>query len=169
MADVSTFEDVNLPADTVWNVIGDFGGIRKWAVLVQSESVEDTAAGKVRTLIMPENRVVKERLAAKSQYSYTYTMVDRPEMADYRSTVAVIPLDSSHSRIELIMHLSPSEGQTDDDITARYTRNLRGNLRAMKKALRFSSAAARGPRGQRRKSAPLRSTVRTSAFHSIRP
>ena len=135
MADVSTFEDVNLPADTVWNVIGDFGGIRKWAVLVQSESVEDTAAGKVRTLIMPENRVVKERLAAQSQYSYTYTMVDRPEMADYRSTVAVIPLDSDHSRIELIMHLSPSEGQTDEDITARYTRNLRGNLRAMKKAL----------------------------------
>jgi hypothetical protein len=135
MADVSTFEDVNLPADTVWNVIGDFGGIRKWAVLVQSESVEDTASGKVRTLVMPENRVVKERLAAQSQYSYTYTMVDRPEMADYRSTVAVIPLDSGNSRIQLIMHLSPSEGQTDDDITARYTRNLRGNLRAMKKAL----------------------------------
>jgi hypothetical protein len=135
MADVSTFEDVNLPADTVWNVIGDFGGIRNWAVLVQSESVEDTATGKVRTLVMPENRVVKERLAAQSQYSYTYTMVERPEMADYRSTVAVIPLDSGHSRIELIMHLSPSEGQTDEDITARYTRNLRGNLRAMKKAL----------------------------------
>ncbi len=135
MADISTFEDVNLPADTVWNVIGDFGGIRKWAVLVQSESVEDTPSGKVRTLNMPENRVVKERLAAQSQYSYTYTMIDRPEMADYRSTVAVIPLDDTHSRIELIMHLSPSEGQTDEDITARYTRNLRGNLRAMKKAL----------------------------------
>jgi hypothetical protein len=135
MADVSTFEDVNLPADTVWNVIGDFGGIRKWAVLVQSESVEDTPAGKIRTLVMPENRVVKERLAAQSQYAYTYTMVDRPEMADYRSTVAVIPLDDSHSRIELIVHLSPSEGLTDEDITARHTRNLRGNLRAMKKAL----------------------------------
>jgi hypothetical protein len=135
MADVSTFEDVNLPADAVWSVIGDFAGIRKWAVLVQSESVEDTPAGKVRTLIMPENRVVKERLAAQSQYSYTYTMLDRPEMADYRSTVAVIPLDPTHSRIELIMHLSPSAGQTDEDVTTRYTRNLRGNLRAMKKAL----------------------------------
>ena len=135
MADVSTFEDVALSADKVWAVIGDFGGIRKWAVLVQSESVEDTPSGKIRTLNMPENRVVKERLAAQSQYSYTYTMVDRPEMADYRSTVAVIPLDQTHSRIELIMHLSPSEGQTDEDITARYTRNLRGNLRAMKKAL----------------------------------
>jgi hypothetical protein len=97
--------------------------------------VEDTPAGKVRTLMMPENRVVKELLAAQSQYSYTYTMIDRPEMADYRSTIAVIPLGATHSRIELFMHLSPSPGQTDEDITARYTRNLRGNLRAMKKAL----------------------------------
>ena len=135
MADISTFEDVSLPADKVWDVIGDFGGIRKWALLVQGETVEDTPLGKVRTLTMPENRVVKERLAAQSQYAYTYTMIDRPEMADYRSTVAVIPLDAGTSRIALIVHLSASEGQTDEDITARYTRNLRGNLRAMKKAL----------------------------------
>ena len=56
-------------------------------------------------------------------------------MADYRSTVAVIPLDATTSRITLIMHLSPSEGMSDEDITTRYTRNLRGNPRAMKKAL----------------------------------
>jgi len=135
MADVSLFEDVALPAEKVWSVIGDFGGIRKWAVLVQAESVEETPRGKVRTLSMPENRTVKELLATSSQYSYTYTMLDRPEMADYRSTVAVIPLDDLHSRIELIVHLSASEGTTDADIEARYSRNLRGNMRAMKKAL----------------------------------
>ena len=135
MTDVSTFEDIDLPAETVWSVIGDFGGIRKWAVLVKSEAVEDTTAGKIRTLVMPEDRVVKERLVVQSQFSYTYAMVDRPEMADYRSTVAVVPLDENHCRIELIMHMTPPEGQTDDEITARYTRNLRGNLRAMKKAL----------------------------------
>jgi Polyketide cyclase / dehydrase and lipid transport len=135
MADVSTFEDIKLPADTVWSVIGDFGGIRKWAVLVKGESVEDTTSGKVRTLLMPEDRVVKERLVVQSRYSYTYAMVDRPEMADYRSTVAVVPLDDNNCRICLIMHMTPPEGQTDDEIIARYTRNLRGNLRAMKKAL----------------------------------
>lgn len=135
MADVSHHEDVPLPADKVWPVIGDFAGIRKWAVLVQGESVENTPSGKVRTLQMPENRVVKELLACESQYSYTYTMVDRPEMKDYRSTVAVVPLDAQTSRITLIVHMSPSEGQTDEDITARYTRSLRGNLKAMKKAL----------------------------------
>jgi hypothetical protein len=135
MADVSTFEDIEMPADAVWKLIGDFGGIRKWAVLVQSESVVDTPSGKVRTLVMPEDRIVKERLVVESQYSYTYAMVDRPEMADYRSTVAVVPLDDNHCRIELIMHMTPAEGQTDEEITTRYTRNLRGNLRAMKKAL----------------------------------
>jgi hypothetical protein len=135
MTDVSSFEDIDMPADAVWGVIGDFGGIRKWAVLVQSESVEDTPSGKVRTLVMPEDRVVKERLVVQSQYSYTYSMLDRPDMADHRSTVAVVPLDDKHSRIELIVHITPAEGQTEEEITARYTRNLRGNLRAMKKAL----------------------------------
>jgi Polyketide cyclase / dehydrase and lipid transport len=135
MADVSTFEDVPMPADAVWRVIGDFGGIRKWAVLVTNESIEDTPSGKVRTLVMPEDRVVKERLVVQSEYSYTYAMLDRPEMADYRSTVAVVPLDDTQCRITLIMHMTPAAGQTEEEVTERYTRNLRGNLRAMKKAL----------------------------------
>ncbi len=139
MAVVSTYEDVALPADKIWGVIGDFSAIRKWAVLVKSETVEETPAGKVRSLVMPDDRVVKERLAASSQYSYTYTMLDRPEMADYRSTVAVIPLDANNSRIELIVSLSPSGDLTDEAITERYTKNLRGNLRAMKKALGLPS------------------------------
>ena len=139
MAVVSTYEDVALPADKIWSVIGDFSAIRKWAVLVKSETVEETPAGKVRSLVMPDDRVVKELLAASSQYGYTYTMLERPEMADYRSTVAVIPLDANNSRIELIVRLSASGDTTEEQITERYTKNLRGNLRAMKKALGLPS------------------------------
>ena len=139
MAIVSNHEDVALPADKVWNVIGDFAAIRKWAVLVKSETVEETPAGKVRSLVMPDDRVVKELLAASSQYAYTYTMLDRPEMADYRATVAVIPLDANNSRIELIVRLSASGDTTEEQITERYSKNLRGNLRAMKKALGLPS------------------------------
>ena len=78
---------------------------------------------------------MKERLVVQSEYSYTYAMVGRADMADYRSTVAVVPLDENHCRIVLIVHTTPAEGQTKEEITARYNRNLRGNLRAMKKAL----------------------------------
>jgi hypothetical protein len=135
MADVTNFEDVPLPVDQVWSVIGEFGGIRKWAVLVQGETIEDTPAGKVRTLQMPENRVVKELLVCQSQYSYTYSMVDRPEMPGYRSTVAAIPLDAKTTRILLTMHMDTADQAGEEEVTARYTRSLRGNLRAMKKAL----------------------------------
>ena len=134
MADITNFEDVPLPADKIWSVIGDFGGIRKWAVLVQGETVEDTPAGKVRTLQMPEGRVVKELLLASSQYAYTYAMVDRPEMPGYRSTVAAVPLDANTTRITLIVHMDTTEAN-EEEVVARYTRSLRGNLRAMKKAL----------------------------------
>jgi hypothetical protein len=33
-----------------------------WAVLVKRGSVEDTPSGKVRTLVMPEDSIVKKRL-----------------------------------------------------------------------------------------------------------
>jgi hypothetical protein len=62
-ADISNFEDVPLPADKVWSVIGDFSGIRKWAVLVEAETTEDTPAGKVRTLNLLKGRVVSKRIA----------------------------------------------------------------------------------------------------------
>jgi hypothetical protein len=64
-------------------------------------------------------------------------MVDRPKVTDYRSTAAVAPRDDKHSQIALITHMTPAEGQTDEEITARYTRSLSGNLREMKKAHRL--------------------------------
>lgn len=138
MVDVTIFEDVGLPADDVWRVIGDFTHIRKWALAVESETVAETVDGTVRTLVMPGGTVVKEALALSSEYSYTYTMVDRPELSDYRGTVAVIPLDESHCRIELIVHLATTPEQSDEDVRTGYEKFLSGNLKAMKKALQLS-------------------------------
>ena len=135
MADVTVQEDVALPAQQVWDVIGDFGGMRRWAVVVEDERVEEGPDGPVRVLTMPGGNVVREALVLSSQYSYTYSMLDRPEMGDYRGTVAVIPLDASTSRIVLVTHMSPTAELTEDAITQRYTKFLGGNLKAMKRAL----------------------------------
>lgn len=133
MADVTTYEDVAVPADRVWDVIGDFANIRKWAVAIQDQKPGEDSGRRVRTLTMPDGSEVKEEMVVSSQYSYTYSVLDRP--TDYRSTIAVIPLDASSSRIELIVHVDASGGETDEDLTAKYTRFARGNLKAMKKAL----------------------------------
>jgi hypothetical protein len=135
MADVTSFEDVPLPADKVWSVIGDFAGIRKWAVLVQNETIEETPAGKVRVLTMGNGATVRELLVTSSDYSYTYTMADHPDTGDYRSTVAAIPVDESVTRIELILHATPGADQTEEGLVDRYTKFGRGNIKAMKKAL----------------------------------
>jgi hypothetical protein len=42
---------------------------------------------------------------------------------------------TAYCGIALILHMTPAEGQTDGEITTRYTRNLHGNLLAMKKTL----------------------------------
>jgi len=134
MADLTDYADVDLPAQRVWDVIGDFAAISKWATIIQGEHTEDTPDGRVRTLTMGPDRTVREREVVSSQFSYTYTMLDRPPTFEYRSTIAVIPLDASHSRIQLVLHVVDPE--TDDSaLTERYTKFLRGNLKAMRAAL----------------------------------
>jgi uncharacterized protein YndB with AHSA1/START domain len=134
MADLTDHADVDLPAQQVWDVIGDFAAISKWAPRIQGQTTEDTPDGRVRTLPMGPDRVVRELEVVTSQFSYTYGMLDRAPTYEYRSTVAVIPLDKGRSRILLDLHVVDPE--TDDSaLTERYTKFLRGNLKAMRTAL----------------------------------
>lgn len=123
------------PADAVWAVIGDFSGMKKWAPIVEAESTETTPQGKVRTLTLG-GRVVKELLADEGPHHYTYTL-DRPDMAIYRSTVAVRPLDAG-SMIELTIEFEPAEGTELTAATDQFIRFLGGNLKAMKRAVAAS-------------------------------
>jgi uncharacterized protein YndB with AHSA1/START domain len=134
MADLTDHIDVDLPAQQVWDVVGDFAAISKWAPRIQGQTTEDTPEGRVRSLPMGPDRLVRELEIASSQFSYTYSMLDKPPTYEYRSTVAVIPLTADLSRILLVHHVVDPE---DDDsaLAERYTKFLRGNLKAMRAAL----------------------------------
>lgn len=134
MATVTQYEDVPLPAQRIWDVIGDFGNIKAWAPIIKEQSVEQTPDGPVRTLVIGD-ATVREACIAQSQFSYTYSILDRPPMHDHRSTVAVIPLDAGTSRIMLTLSVSPYADQTDEMLRERHTKALAGNLKAMKRAL----------------------------------
>ncbi len=134
MPEVTHTEDVPLDADTVWTVIGDFSGIRKWAVLVQAESTEQTPQGPVRTLTMPDGRTVRELLVRQDAHAYTYSL-DRPDMREYASTVAVVPKGADASQIRLTVEFTPIHEAAAAETSEKLARNLRGNAKAMKKAL----------------------------------
>ena len=130
-------EEVPLSAEEVWKVIGDFDGIRKWAPAVMAERSEQTPEGKVRTLTMPpEGREVRELLAAQGAYSYTYKFLgETPSARNYYGTVSVVPLNAGTSRIELHSDFDAGAGLSDEESIANMTRSVRGNLKAMKRAL----------------------------------
>ena len=134
MHTVTHTEDVPLGATAVWDVIGDFSGIRKWAGLVEAESTEQTSEGKVRTLTMPGGRTVRELMTEEGEHFYTYTL-DRPDMKAYFSTVSVKPAGEAASRIELVVKFAPKDEGALEEISEQLTKFCRGNARAMKKAL----------------------------------
>jgi hypothetical protein len=134
MHEVTVAEDLPLSADAVWSVIGDFSGIRKWATLVQDESTELTAKGKVRTLSMPNGRTVQELLTDEGEHFYTYTL-DRPDMQAYFSTVSVKPAGADASAIELVVKFIPKDEAALAETSEQLTKFCRGNLKAMKRAL----------------------------------
>ena len=130
-------EEVSLSADTVWKVIGDFDDIRKWAPAVMATRSEQTPEGKVRTLTMPpEGREVRELLHAQGKYSYTYKFIgETPSARNYFGTVSVVPVSAGSSRIELKSEFDAGAGLTDEEAVANMTKGVRGNLKAMKRAL----------------------------------
>lgn len=134
MHEVTAGEEVPLGADQVWSVIGDFSGIRKWASVVENESTEQTPKGKVRTLTMPGGRTVSELCTDEGPHHYTYTL-QRPDLKAYFSTVSVKPVGPSASRIELIVKFEPNTEAELDEKSEQLTRFVRGNLKAMKRAL----------------------------------
>ncbi len=133
MRKISLGDAVPQSADSVWAVIGDFGGIRKWAPAVEAEAVEDTPQGKVRTLTMPGGRVIKELMVDQGPHHYTYSL-DRPDMKQYRSTVAVRALGDGGAMIELTVEFDPAEGTEITPATENFLKFLGGNLKAMKRA-----------------------------------
>jgi hypothetical protein len=127
----------------VWDVIGDFERIRKWAPAVMSERIEQTREGKVRVLALPpEGREVRELLWAQTDYSYTYKFLgDTPNARNYLGTISVVPLNASLSRIELRSDFEAAAGLSDEEAVANMTKGVRANLRSMTKALGLPRAA----------------------------
>lgn len=117
--------------------MGDFAHVRHWAPGIPAQRIKRTGAGTVHVISRPlDGREVRELLHAQDRFSYTYLFLGEATSArKCYATIAVEPVDADRNRIRIPSRLSPRPGTCRRGAVADMTRSMRGNLKAMKRAL----------------------------------
>ncbi len=90
MTSIRVTQHFGLPAEAVWAVVGDFGGLHRWHPRVQR--LDLSWEGRIRTLHLADGGRVVERLEARNDaaFRYVYVLVDGSlPLAAGRSILAV--------------------------------------------------------------------------------
>jgi len=114
---------VTASADTVWNLIGDFGSLDKWHPGVVSETVTGTGtrAGDTRVLKLKDGGTITEQLVNRdpANRKYTYTIQDSPlPVTEYLSTLKVLPAGDNLSRVVWSATFDAAKGTSAKDAMA---------------------------------------------------
>lgn len=92
MAEVSSSTKLAVPAEKVWDMIGQFGAIGDWHPAVEKCALED--GGKTRRLTIPGGGEIVETLEQHDDEgrTYTYSIVSSPlPVVNYTSKIEVVP------------------------------------------------------------------------------
>lgn len=104
MAEVVVRRRIGAPAEQVWDLLSDFGGLRRYNERIASCTVEGDGVGAVRTIGMGGGLVIRERLEAHDPQArhYAYSLVgDTPlPFENYRSDVRVEPAGADASVVD---------------------------------------------------------------------
>jgi carbon monoxide dehydrogenase subunit G len=86
--------DVDKPADAVWAVVGDFGGIGGWMPGIESTTLE----GDDRILGMLGMSITERLISSDDEVrTITYSVIDGAPVESHQATITVTPAgDGSH-------------------------------------------------------------------------
>ena len=91
---VETRERFNFPADTVWDLTGDFGGLHKWLAGAKTCEVSgagprDTGGNAERTVTLMDGSITRESLESLDETNrcYSYAIL---EAKGLRKTLALL-------------------------------------------------------------------------------
>jgi carbon monoxide dehydrogenase subunit G len=115
--------DINRPADDVWAVVGDFGGIGEWMPGIDSCRVEgDNRILETMGMTITEALVARDDAAR----SLTYSIVGGVPIESHRAVITVTPTgDTSHVTWEV--------DARPDEMASFMTTTYQGSLDELKK------------------------------------
>ena len=92
MAKVNLSQELPVPAQTVWSVVGGFNALPDWHPAVAKSETQSEGGAKVRTLWLAGGCTIVERLEQVSgkERTYSYSILSGPlPVADYTATIRV--------------------------------------------------------------------------------
>ena len=132
MATVEREKDFNVGTAAMWDVIGDFARIDKWAAV---DNVDISDGGKTRTITMGGSKIV-ERLVEEGDLTQSYALDDGGALpvTGYRSTITVTGGDDTCT-VHWSGTFEPAEGTTEDLACQIVGMVYDGGLAGMEKAV----------------------------------
>lgn len=116
MANVSMKTDLNVPADQVWRIVGQFNALPDWHPAVERSELEE--GGKVRRLTLVGGGAIVERLEAldDSGQLYRYSIVESPlPVANYSAELRVKPKsDGKSCTVEWSSEFNPAGASMEE-------------------------------------------------------
>lgn len=139
MASVEVSEAVAAPAAAVWDLVRDFGGVRRWGgPMLQSCTVEGSGIGALRRFGLPGGATLVERLEAFDDAGRTlsYAIVEKSPIPvkDYLSTIRVEEEGPGRCRVHWSSRFEP-DGASEADTTKLIRGVYVGGIAGLRKLL----------------------------------
>lgn len=135
MSTVTVNDTFDHPADKVWPIVSDFGGIHKYMRGLEMAEVRGSGLGQDRALVMGPDTIV-ERLTwlDPAAMAYSYTIVSGPlPFERYVSTVK-LTADGDRTHIEWQGNFEPA-GVSEEEASKMVNGIYTGGIKGFKKAL----------------------------------
>jgi len=136
MGEVKVEEEVEAEVDTIWNIVRDFGGLKKWSAGLESCEVEGSGIGAVRTIKMGPIEI-KERLEKldEAKRSFSYAIVGGPvPVENYLSTMTISEAGPKRARITWSATFT-AKGAPEADCVKLFEGVYKGGIAGLRKAV----------------------------------
>lgn len=120
---------VEAPAEAVWAIVGDFGGIQKWSRAIQNCETEGTGVGSHRTLMTAAGQVREQLIEwdpVNRRIGYGVVSGSSMPVRNMRAWITVTPSDAGGSKVEWRVEGEPTAPveAVSEQLRARYAARL---------------------------------------------
>jgi len=136
MASVKISDRIDAPADKVWDLVGDFGGIGRFSKGFKSVTCAGSGVGAIRTITLPNDTQMQERceLLDAARRTLDYAIIAGPmPIANYLARIQLFE-DGDGTRIEWGSTFDPN-GISEAQAVAMIEGVYKGGIAGLKKAL----------------------------------